>query len=229
MNNLKITEDKLFSRRWHWLGIIIVSLLSIPLHFTYEWLGENPIVGMFTPINESIWEHLKLVYWPLLTWWAVGYLIYKDKKKLDLNKWVVAGTLAIIITMMIITSWYYVWVSALATESSIIDIGSLFIAVPIGQLVGIHTYRVVKARPIYSLISAILLIAFAVMFIYFTFSPADLPLFISNWANMFLIDFLSTLIRHKGFVLKVQHKYSSQKYNKQYEIRKKSKKFYYGI
>lgn len=178
MHSKHLKEDVRFSRRWHWIGIFVVCILSIPLHFLYGWLGENPIVGMFTPINESIWEHLKLVYWPLLIWWALGYAI--AGKKINWPKWLVAGTTAILLSMVIITSWYYVWTGGLATESSIIDIGSLFLAVPIAQLVGIHIYRVLKPGKFYSILACLLLLAFAGMFIYFSFSPPELPIFISN-------------------------------------------------
>lgn len=171
-------EDKQFAKIYGWLGIVVVCIASIPLHFTYEWLGEHAIVGLFTPINESIWEHLKLVFWPLLLWWGMGYLLFRNKKKLSPAKWFTAGAASIFFSMVFIVSWYYVWVNALNTESAIIDIGSLFIAVPLAQLVAIHIYRVVEPRKIYLLLSVLLLILFAGFFIWFTFSPPDLPLFI---------------------------------------------------
>lgn len=65
METLKLKQDEQFTRYYHWVGLVVVSLLSIPLHFTYAWLGKLNVVGMFTPINESIWEHLTLVFWPL--------------------------------------------------------------------------------------------------------------------------------------------------------------------
>ncbi len=171
-------QDKRFVQTYSWIGILVICLLSIPLHFLYEWAGENPLVGVFTPINESIWEHLKLVFWPLLLWWGLGYLIFRNKKKLSLTKWLIAGTASIFITMLFIVSWYYTWVYALETESSIIDIGSLFLGVPIAQLIAIHIYKVVQSRTIYLILSVLLLVLFAGMFVFFTFSAPDLPLFI---------------------------------------------------
>lgn len=67
------------NRRWGLLGLIVVCFLSIPLHFFYDWTGENTFIGLFAPINESIWEHLKLVFWPLLVWWTVGLSPTKRK------------------------------------------------------------------------------------------------------------------------------------------------------
>ena len=43
-----------------------VSLLGVLLHFTYDWSGKNPFVGLFSSVNESAWEHLKLFFFPML-------------------------------------------------------------------------------------------------------------------------------------------------------------------
>ena len=45
---------------------LFVVFLGVLLHFTYELSGENPIVGLFAPVNESTWEHLKLLFTPML-------------------------------------------------------------------------------------------------------------------------------------------------------------------
>ena len=38
---------------------IFISVLGVLLHFTYEWSGDNAVVGLFSAVNESTWEHLK--------------------------------------------------------------------------------------------------------------------------------------------------------------------------
>ena len=49
-------------------GIIFVSVLGTLLHFAYEFSGNNLFVGIFAPINESIWEHTKLIYFTMLAY-----------------------------------------------------------------------------------------------------------------------------------------------------------------
>ena len=46
---------------------LFVVLFGVFLHFAYELSGNNPIVGLFAPVNESVWEHLKLLFFPMLT------------------------------------------------------------------------------------------------------------------------------------------------------------------
>lgn len=47
-------------------GILFVSVLGTLFHFFYEWSGQNAFVGLFAPVNESVWEHLKLLFFPML-------------------------------------------------------------------------------------------------------------------------------------------------------------------
>ncbi|MGO4940372.1 MULTISPECIES: DUF6512 family protein [Jeotgalibaca] len=178
MSAIHLKQDEHFNKRYSWIGIIVVCVLSFPLHFLYEWLGESALVGMFTPVNESIWEHLKLVFWPLLLWWGVGYLVFHDKQNLSLIKWTAAASVSIFISMIFIVSWYYTWVNGLAVESSIIDIGSLFVAVPLGQLLSIHVYRVIQPRRMYLIISIVFVVLMGILFIYFTFAAPDIPIFV---------------------------------------------------
>ena len=44
-------------------GILCVSILGTLLHFTYRWSGRNPLIA---PVNESVWEHMKLLFFPML-------------------------------------------------------------------------------------------------------------------------------------------------------------------
>ena len=45
-----------------WIAAILAGCV---LHFLYEWL-PNAVTALFSPVNESLWEHVKLVFWPFL-------------------------------------------------------------------------------------------------------------------------------------------------------------------
>lgn len=49
-------------------GFFFTAVLGTLAHFFYEWSGENPLAGLFTPVSESTWEHMKLVFFPVLLW-----------------------------------------------------------------------------------------------------------------------------------------------------------------
>ena len=56
-NNLKL---------WQFGGFVFTSVLGTLLHFAYEWSGNLPLLAPFTAVNESIFEHIKLLYFPAL-------------------------------------------------------------------------------------------------------------------------------------------------------------------
>lgn len=50
--------------RW-FLAFLLTALAGSALHFAYD-LCPSPLVGLFCPVSESVWEHLKLLYAPFL-------------------------------------------------------------------------------------------------------------------------------------------------------------------
>ena len=61
-------------RKW-WTVCFLSILAGSALHFLYD-LWPNPLTAVFAPVNESVWEHLKLLYWPFL---AAAFVLMKDE------------------------------------------------------------------------------------------------------------------------------------------------------
>ena len=69
------------------ISAITTSVMGILFHFAYDFLGQNKIAGLFFPINESTWEHLKLLYFPMLISIIVGsFFIFPKKSSYESNK-----------------------------------------------------------------------------------------------------------------------------------------------
>ena len=109
------------------IGAIITSLLGTLGHFAYEWSGNNPIVGFFTSLDESVWEHIKLLFFPML---LVGsFLINSLKEKYPaVLPGILAGNLAGCILIPVI---YYTYSGILGRNISWIDISIYYICVSI--------------------------------------------------------------------------------------------------
>ena len=45
----------------------------------YEMSGRNILLGLLTPVNESVWEHLKLLFFPFLLYMLGEYIVYGRK------------------------------------------------------------------------------------------------------------------------------------------------------
>lgn len=63
------------------IGFIFVSIIGTLAHFVYELTNKSVIAALFCPINESPWEHLKLIFFPYLIWTVIQAVIMKGTKK----------------------------------------------------------------------------------------------------------------------------------------------------
>ena len=60
------------------IGLIFCIILGTIGHFLYEWSNRNFIVSLFSSVNESTWEHLKILFFSMLITTIIGYFYYKD-------------------------------------------------------------------------------------------------------------------------------------------------------
>ena len=50
---------------WELAGFLSVSALGTLLHFVYDWSGGSSVAAAFSAVNESTWEHMKLLFFPM--------------------------------------------------------------------------------------------------------------------------------------------------------------------
>lgn len=55
-----------------WCGFAFVSIVGTLWHFIYQWTGDNRLVALVCPVNESPWEHIKLLWFPFLLWCLIN-------------------------------------------------------------------------------------------------------------------------------------------------------------
>ena len=55
-------------RRWEIAGLLLTLIAGNLLHFVYEWSGRSPVAAAFAAVNESTWEHKKLLAVPWILW-----------------------------------------------------------------------------------------------------------------------------------------------------------------
>lgn len=64
--------------KWEPIGIAVISVLGSVLYFAFELSGEWPPAGIIAAVNESVFEYLKLTFWPTLIYAAVTYRLLKQ-------------------------------------------------------------------------------------------------------------------------------------------------------
>jgi len=155
------------------VGIVFIIILGSIFHFTFELSGHQPIVGVFSAVNESVWEHFKLAFWP-----AVVYAIFEYKfLKKSANNFFSAKTVGIYLMPIVIAVLFYMYTAILGEDLLIMDILTFVIAVIVGQLSS-YKLLVSKELPIKTeKLSLFALVILGLAFVLFTFYPPHLSIF----------------------------------------------------
>ena len=164
------------------IGFVFTVLFGTLLHFTYEWSGYNPYFGLFSAVNESTWEHLKLLYVPMLFFGVVEYLTYGK----HIKNFIQIRFLSILLGMAIIIVGFYTYTGITGNHYLIIDI-LLFIAAVFFAYY--FSYKLLQTDKFSSriykwlaIIGILLLIYFSITF---TYSPPHIPLFFDTESGIY--------------------------------------------
>ena len=159
--------------RWELAGILFIVVVGTVLHFAFDWSGRWIPLGAIGAVNESVWEHLKLGFWPALVYAALEYGRFGKSA----NNFPLAKTLGIYLIPITIVVLFYAYTAILGHDLFIADILIFVVAVIVGQLV---SYKLLVASPLPARVNRFAPIALAVLgilFVLFTFYPPHFPLF----------------------------------------------------
>lgn len=154
------------------IGILFVIITGSISHSLYEWSGQNFIVGFFFPINESTWEHMKLLFLPMLL-----YSFYMNRKlKCEFPCITSSLLFGILLGTLLIPVFFYTYSGILGTNFLVLDIGTFVISV-LCAFVAVYR-RTLSCKVItYETLLKILLLVMAVCFLTFTYYPPALGIF----------------------------------------------------
>ncbi len=159
--------------RYEVLGFIFVSITGTLNHFLFEWLNSSTVIGLFCPINESVWEHLKLLFFPYLLWTAAEFFWLQKQPNYFQSK--INGVIS---GLIFIVAFFYTYSGITGTTSTFMDILSFFTGTAISFAVSYEFMRNSRLGSKAGKIISILLFLFiASLFFLFTFLPPLIPLF----------------------------------------------------
>lgn len=167
------------------LSSFVIFILSTLLHFSYKWSNENPFVGFFAPINESIFQHIKMFVFPTIIYYLITYLLFYKKYEIEFKKYFSSILLTIIVTSVSILFFYYVFKHALSISSMIIDISSFIIGLFISSFLSYKMYIKSKMNNFYFLINLSFSIYVVAMIYYLNYNPIHVDLFLDHETNTY--------------------------------------------
>lgn len=153
---------------------LLIGGIGTLMHFVYGWSGENPVVGVFAPVNESIWEHLKLLFFPSIAYCAFSYL--KSQKYPNDPFAALAGVFSGMLTIIIL---YYTYSGIIGKNIDWLNITIYFIGVAVFLAV---RYLIRKNQVFTSgtanLTAIAIIILLSILFAVWSFYPPKLGIFV---------------------------------------------------
>lgn len=164
----------MYLKNIHIIGTVFSAVLGVLLHFAYDLSGGSDFVAIFSAVNESTWEHLKLLYFPVVIFAVAEYFLYG---KNTVGFWA-SKTIALLASMLLIVVGFYTYTGVFGESVSAINI-MLFIASVVLNYYLSYSFIELNAfeNPSLNKASIFVLILLFVCFWVFTFYPPLINLF----------------------------------------------------
>ena len=160
-------------QKWEIIGLFVTIAAGNLLHFVYDWSGESPIAAAISGVNESTWEHMKLLAVPWILWTVVQALTVRRSGVLSARA---AGLLTGLAT---IPTLYYTYTGATGQNLSLVNIIIFQIAVLLSFAVSWQLQKKRRLTGLFWQVAAVaMMLAVAALFLWWTYQTPSLPLFI---------------------------------------------------
>lgn len=164
---------KLSLRKSEILSYIASCILGVLFHFVYNWTNQNFFIGLFVPVNESTWEHLKLVFFPILILSLIEYFCFgirhKDFVCIKLRSTLIAMTATVVL--------FYTYSGIWGKNVDFINIAIYFIAMTIAYCYSINQLKKESTRDFSSQKCFLGFCFLILLFAYLTIFPLPIALF----------------------------------------------------
>ena len=154
------------------IGILAVWVSGSLFHFVYDWTGKNTFVGLFFPTNESTWEHMKLIFFPMLLFSLFAI------PKLKENHPCITSSLfsGILVGTALIPVIFYTYTGILGYNVFILDLLTFILAVIIAFSIVYKLTLSCRMQNRTTLLCAVICVVL-ICFLIFTFNPPNIGLF----------------------------------------------------
>lgn len=147
--------------------IVPLGLLGSVLHFLFDWTKHNRLVALFSAVNESYWEHIKIAIWPVILLQIVlfslgGYQILS---------FVPAATIALYSIPVSMVGLVFLYKAFTKHNILWLDISIFFVCVAIAQSIFVLILSQLSPTSGTVVISSLFLLGLVVAFLLFTFRP----------------------------------------------------------
>lgn len=154
---------------WQIAGFIFTGAAGVLLHFLFDWTGESLLVAPFSAVNESVWEHMKLLFFPMFLFAFVENIYFKENFWCTKLIGILAGTVLVPIL-------YYTINGVFGPTPDRVNIAIFFVSAAAAYLLETKLFKTgIKCNRPAAALTVLCLIA--LLFAVLTFTPPHIPLF----------------------------------------------------
>lgn len=157
---------------WQAAGFAFSTLFGTLLHFLYDWTGGSILAAPFSGVNESTWEHMKLLFWPLFLFALVQRPFFKDQE----NYWCVK-LVGILLGLLLIPVLFYTYNGVFGKSPDWINIATFYITALIVFLFERWAFKDDQLQCRHPRLAFAGICLIGLLFVVFTFAPPQIPLF----------------------------------------------------
>lgn len=152
------------------IGIFILCFIS---HFLYSWIPSG-LTSIFFPVNESIWEHMKMIFTSIILYGIIDYIIL-NKFNIKYNNYFLSLFITAFISIPIYLS-IYLPIFYKIGENMFINIGLMLIVIIITQVIAYYILNS-NDNKLLNYLSIVLIIICYIIFGYLTYHPIKSEIF----------------------------------------------------
>ena len=158
---------------WQFSGFLFTAVAGVLLHFLYDWTNQSTLVAPFSAVNESIWEHMKLLYFPMFIFALVERQFIGDEYE---NYWCtkLAGSL---LGLTLIPGLYYSYTGIFGVQLDWLNITIFFVAAAVAYLLESWLLMQDNRLCLSPLLALLIFCLIGFVFVVFTYIPPQIPLF----------------------------------------------------
>ena len=157
---------------WQLMGFALTSLGGTILHFLYDWLGEANCIAPLSGVNESTWEHMKLLFWPMFMFAILQSFFFREYK----DFWCIKLR-GILLGLLLIPIIFYTYNGAISKSPGWLNIAIFFISAAVAYVYETRLFKGKKVPCISPKLAFFSLCILAALFIIFTFNPPKIGIF----------------------------------------------------
>ena len=154
-------------------GALVAFGAAALLHYLWDWTGNFLPAAIFASVNESVWEHVKILSWPFLAWSAAEYYILRPEPK----RFLTARAAGVLTVMLLTVCFFYVYSGILGRAVLWLDLASAFVWLLAGEFVSIRIINSPARLDVWWIFSAAVMLLVVVSLLCFTASAPHIGLF----------------------------------------------------